>query len=62
MPDGNLAIEIGACEAVLILTPEQGRKLATRIRTMLAAEGDLIEERQRVEHAIRFQRRKRMSA
>jgi hypothetical protein len=59
LPTGQLAVEIGDCEAVLILEPKLARKLATTIRTRLGANEDLIAEHDRTRRALDYQRKKR---
>jgi hypothetical protein len=62
MPDGNLALEVGDLDAVLILTAKEARKLATIIRTTLCGDdlADLLAERARINQAIAWKRRQWM--
>jgi hypothetical protein len=53
---------VGELDAVLILTPKHARRVATRIRTLLGAGSDLVQERNRADQAIAYQRRKWMAA
>ena len=65
MPDGNLAMEIGNLEAVVILPPAHAYRIATRIRTLLAGDedsfDDLLAERMRINQAIAFKRKQQAS-
>lgn len=63
MPDGNVAVEIGDCEAILLLSPKQARRLATHVHVTLCGDDPLAADTEirSVLETLRHRRTKRNS-